>query len=94
MAPGLCTVERFDLLMVVKMSDLNLSTSERLLFIKPILAKRTPELWKVSHLPEATQYVARVRFEPRVCTKQESNLQSNLNIALLIGSERPIPRGM
>lgn len=38
MAPGLCTVERLDLLMVVKMSDLNLSKSERL-FIKPILAK-------------------------------------------------------
>lgn len=40
--------------MVVKMAGLNLPTSERRVSIKPILDKRKPELWKVSHLPEAT----------------------------------------
>lgn len=55
MAPSLCTVERSDLLMVVKISGLNLSTSERWVAIKSILDKRTPVLWKLSHLPEATQ---------------------------------------
>lgn len=41
---GLCTVERFDLPMVVKMSALGLSASEGQVFIKPMLEERKPEL--------------------------------------------------
>lgn len=64
------------------MPGLNLSTSERWVSIKPIVDERKPELWKVSHLPEATYQVAGVGFEPRTCAKQKNNFQSNLDIAL------------
>lgn len=45
-------------------------------------------------MPEATQEVAEVRFEPRAYVKEEKNRAIGMNVDLLLSSELPIARGM